>query len=151
MPTRFMLNIFEEEEVCVSILYRFSTLKYQKFKCFFPLILHCQCCFCGWPGDVSLTFRELLKFVYCRNSTSYDENFKRHLCTCVHALGTRTKFQLGILTINVISCIDYFREIILVSCWWNVSETPPGDANWTLTHCDIVYPYGHRYIGHRVR
>ena len=37
MPTRFMFNIFEEEEVCVSILYRISTLKYQKFKCFFHL------------------------------------------------------------------------------------------------------------------
>ena len=38
------------------------------------------------------------------------------------ALGTRTKFQLEILTINVISGIVYFRKIILESSQ-NVSET----------------------------
>ena len=38
--------------------------------------------------------------------------------------GTRTKFQLEILSINVISGIVYFREIILDSSW-NVSETTP--------------------------
>ena len=41
-----------------------------------------------------------------------------------HALGTRTKFQLEILTINVIFGIVYFREITLESSW-NVSETGP--------------------------
>ena len=62
-------------------------------------------------GVVSLTFLRalqdiLLKFVYCRNRTSY-ENFKLKLCMCAqsHALGTHTKFQLEILTVNVISGI----------------------------------------------
>ena len=74
-----------------------------------------------------LSFRELQnilsKFVYCRNRISC-ENFKLKLCTCVqsHALGTRTKFQLGILPINVISGSVYFNKIILKSSW-NVRET----------------------------
>ena len=36
------------------------------------------------------------------------------LCPCdqSHALGTRTKFQLEILTINMISGIVYFSEMI---------------------------------------
>ena len=67
----------------------------------------------------------LLKFVYCRNRSSY-ENFKLKLCTCAQnmALGTRTKFQFEILDINLISSIVYFREIILESSR-NVSETTP--------------------------
>ena len=83
---------------------------------------------------LSLTFREVLqnilsKFVYCRNHTSY-ENFKLKLCTCAqsHALGTRTKFQLELLTINVLSGFVYFCEIILESSR-NVSETTP--RYWT--------------------
>ena len=40
------------------------------------------------------------------------------------ALGTRTKFQFDILTINVISSVLYFRDIILESSR-NVSETTP--------------------------
>ena len=65
------------------------------------------------------------KLVYCRNRISY-ENFKLKPCTCAQspALGTRTKFQLEILTINVISGMIYFREIILESSR-NVSETTP--------------------------
>ena len=57
--------------------------------------------------------------MYCRNRTSY-ENFKLKLCTRAqsHALGTRAKFQLGIPTINVVSGIVYFREII-----WRAHET----------------------------
>ena len=43
------------------------------------------------------------------------------------ALGTHTKFQLEILTINVISGIVYFRKIIL-EISWNISETTNGDA-----------------------
>ena len=80
-------------------------------------------------GGVTIVSRALQnilsKFVYCRNCTSY-ENFKLKLCTCAqsHALGTRTNFQLGILTINVISGIVYFHKIILESSW-NVSETTP--------------------------
>ena len=62
----------------------------------------------------------LSKFVYCRNRTSY-ENFQLKLCVCaqslaLEALGTHTKFQLEILTINMISGIVYSR---------NVSETTP--------------------------
>ena len=67
----------------------------------------------------------LSKFVYYRIHTS-SENFKLKLCMCTqsHALGTHTKFQLEILTINIISGIVYFREIILESSW-NVCETTP--------------------------
>ena len=67
----------------------------------------------------------LSKFVCCRNSTC-DENFELKLCACAqsHALGTRTKFQLEIITINVISGVVYFDEIILESSR-NVSETTP--------------------------
>ena len=65
----------------------------------------------------------LLKFVYCRNCSFY-QNFKLKLCTCAQsmALGTPTKFQLEILTINVISGIVYFREFVLESSR-NISET----------------------------
>ena len=41
-------------------------------------------------------------------------------------------FQFEILTINVISGIIYFREIVLES-WRNVNETTPGvsmNMNW---------------------
>ena len=67
----------------------------------------------------------LSKFVYRRNRTSY-ENFKLKLCMCAqsHALGTHTKFRLEILTLNAISSIVDFREIILESSL-NVSEIPP--------------------------
>ena len=79
---------------------------------------------------VSLTFQKLSKtfpskFVYSKNQTSY-ENFKLGLCPFAqsHALGTRTKFQLEILTIDVIFVIAYFSEIILESSRI-VSETTP--------------------------
>ena len=67
----------------------------------------------------------LSKFLHYRYPTS-DENFKPKLCTCAqsHALSTRTKFRLEILTINVISGTVYFCEIILESSQ-NVSETTP--------------------------
>ena len=73
----------------------------------------------------------LSKFVYCGNNTCY-ANFKLKLCTCAHShtLGTRTKFQLEILTINVIFGIVYFRKIILESSR-NVSETTPSPKNWS--------------------
>ena len=63
--------------------------------------------------------------MYCRNSTC-DANFKLKPCTCAqsHALGTRTKFQLEILTVNVISGVVYFHEIISESSRY-VSETTP--------------------------
>ena len=52
--------------------------------------------------------------------------FQVEICTCAQsmALGTRTKFQLEIITINMILGIVYFREIILQSSR-NVSETTP--------------------------
>ena len=78
----------------------------------------------GCFTNVSRSLQDILsKFVYCRNFTSY-ENCKLKLCTCSqrHALSTRTKFQLEILTIYVISGSAYFREIILESSR-NVSET----------------------------
>ena len=80
----------------------------------------------GCFTNVSQALQDILsKFVYCRNRTSY-ENFKLKLCTRAQspALGTRTKFQLEILTINVISGMVYFREIFLESSR-NVSETTP--------------------------
>ena len=45
---------------------------------------------------------------------------KLSACAQSHALGTRTKVHLQILTINVIFGIVHFREIILESSW-NVS------------------------------
>ena len=50
------------------------------------------------------------------------------MCAQSHALGTRTKSKLEILTRNVISDIVYFREIILESLQ-NVSETTR-HVNW---------------------
>ena len=64
----------------------------------------------GCFTNVSWALQNILsKFVYRRNRTTY-ENFKPKFCTCTqsHALGTRTKFQLEILIINVISAIVYF-------------------------------------------
>ena len=80
----------------------------------------------GGFTNVSRALKNILsKCVYPRNSTC-DENFKLKLCTCAqsHALGTHTKFQLEILTINVISGVVYFREIILASSQ-KVCETTP--------------------------
>ena len=90
-------------------------------------------------GVVSLTFRELSKI------------FSRNLCVAEIALPmsisswnfirvpkakamlwARTKFQLEIPTINVITGIVYFREIILESSR-NVSETTPWLANNNLS------------------
>ena len=84
----------------------------------------------GWFTKVSRALEDILsKFVYYRNLTS-GEKFKLKLCTWAQsiALGTRTKFQLKILTINVISGIVYFREIILESSR-NLSETTPRPSN----------------------
>ena len=61
------------------------------------------------------------------------------MCAQSHALGTHTKFQLEILTVNVISGIVYFREIILKSSR-NVNETPPWASNrpkWISKHLSI--------------
>ena len=53
-----------------------------------------------------------------------------------YALGSRTEFLIEILTINVISAIVYFCEIILGSLW-NISETTPRSTR--LLH-DAVLP-----------
>ena len=86
----------------------------------------------GCFTKVSRALQDILsKFVYYRNRTS-GEKFKLKICTWAQskALGTRTKFQLKFLTINVISGIVYFREIILESSR-NLSETTP--RSWTLS------------------
>ena len=64
--------------------------------------------------------------MYSGNRTCY-ANFKLKLCTCAqsYALGIRTKFQLEIVAINVISGILCFRKL-----FWRARETlvkqPPG-------------------------
>ena len=85
----------------------------------------------------------LLKFVYCRYHTSY-ENFKLKLCTCAqsHALGTCTKIQLEILTINVISGIVYFwraREML-------VKQSPGLKKRDTTTY--VSQQYIHKALWH---
>ena len=67
----------------------------------------------------------ILKFEYCRSCTSYGD-FKPKLSVCAqsHTFGRHKKFQLATLTINVISCIVYFREINLESSW-NINENKP--------------------------
>ena len=80
----------------------------------------------GCFTKVSRALRDILsKFEHCRVCTSLD-NFKLKLCTCAQsdALGTRTKFQLAILTINVISVIVFCRKIRLESSR-SVSEQTP--------------------------
>ena len=80
----------------------------------------------GCFTNISRALQNILsKFVYRGNRNSY-ENFKLKLCMCAqsHALGTHTKFRLEILTLNVISSIVDFRDIILESSR-NVSETTP--------------------------
>ena len=65
------------------------------------------------------------------------------------ALGTRTKFQLEILTINVISGIVYFREIILESSR-NVSETTPCSLSARLNAFSLSannYPLKQQQMG----
>ena len=89
----------------------------------------------------------LSKFVYYRNRNS-GEKFKLKLCTWAQsiALGTRTKFQLKILTIDVISDIVYFGEIILESSR-NLSETTPRITNikllWLCQSREILTPLQH--------
>ena len=99
--------------------------------------------FRGCFTNVSRALQDILsKIVYCRNRTSF-ENFKLKLCACAqsHALGARTKFQLEILTINVISGIMHFREIILRRLW-----NYPQVQNALLTNMNITI-YSFRYPG----
>ena len=67
----------------------------------------------GTFNNVSRALQSILsEFVYCRNRNPY-ANSKLKLCTCAqsHALGTRTYFQLEILTIDVICRIVYFTGL----------------------------------------
>ena len=89
--------------------------------------------------NVSRALQDIIsKFVYYWNRTSY-ENFKLKLCTCAqsHALGTRTKFQLEIITESLIFDIVYFPEIILKSSR-NVSETTPRPNVFVISSGDWI-------------
>ena len=94
----------------------------------------------GCFTNVSRALQNIIsKFPYSRHRTSY-ENFKLKLCTCAqsHALGTRRKLQLEVLTINEISGIIYFREIILENSR-NVTETNPrGRVQPLMVTCLIL-------------
>ena len=106
----------------------------------------------NWSGEcftsVSRTLQNIFsKFVYCRNHTFY-ENFKLNhwLCAQSHALGTRTKFQLEILTINMISGTvwqDYFGK--LMKCYWHnpLPHPPCNRTKWTCitNQCVVWNPY----------
>ena len=93
----------------------------------------------GCFTNVSRALQQILsKFVYCTNSTC-DENFKLKLCT--YALDTRIKFQLEILTVNVISGVVYFREITLESSR-NVSETTLWGSGSRLLHSPSLVAVG---------
>ena len=70
--------------------------------------------------------------------------FKLKLCMCAQrgSLGTRTKFQLEIYTINVISGIIYFREFILQilvkqpTGFYNKSKTAIYTRRQTVKDCN---------------
>ena len=69
----------------------------------------------GGFTNVSQALQDILsEFLCCTNRPSYEKS-KLKLCMCAqsHALGTRTKIQLEILTVNVISGIMYFREKLI--------------------------------------
>ena len=57
-----------------------------------------------------------------------------------YSLGTRTKFQLEILTVNVISGIVYFREIILESS----QNNPQGQGQMTMMLHNYRFRQFHR-------
>ena len=80
----------------------------------------------GCFTNVSRALQKIFsRILYITKIVLFYENFKLKLCTCArsHVLGTRTEFQLEIISICVISGIVYFREIILVS-WRNNSLHP---------------------------
>ena len=101
----------------------------------FPAAWHRELASPGTQGcftSVSRALQDIIsKFLCCRNRPFY-ENSKLKLCMCAQSMGIRTKFQLEIFTVNVISGIVYFREIILESSR-NVSETTP----WSVTISQI--------------
>ena len=94
-------------------------------------------------GVVSLTFGELSK-ILSRNLCiteivpHFVWEFEAEIVYVLNpCCGTRTKFQLETLIINVISGILYFRKIILETSW-NVSESTPRHL-WLL--CYIQGPF----------
>ena len=85
----------------------------------------------GLPGGcfikISRALQNILRVEICVLQKSYFLwEYQAEICTCAqsHALGTRTKSQLEILIINVISGIVCFRQVILESSR-NVCETTP--------------------------
>ena len=76
----------------------------------------------------------LLKFVCCRNHTSY-QNFKLKLCACAksHALGTRTQIQLG----NSHNKHDFWQCIFLRTYFGESISTycdTPLSRKWNIFH-----------------
>ena len=80
----------------------------------------------GCFTDVLRALQHNLAKIYNGRNRNYDANFKLKVCTWCRsmALGTRTNFQLEILSKSSISAIYKFRENVLESSW-NVSETLP--------------------------
>ena len=79
----------------------------------------------GCFTNVSRALQNNLAKIHNTRNHIYGENFKLKL-------GTRTKFQLEILTTSTISAIHIFRENSLESSW-NVSETTPSQRWIHLT------------------
>ena len=97
------------------------------FKCHWPLNMKSSSDYSGGCfTNVSRALQNNLAKMYSSRNHIYGENFKLKLCTCAQsmALGTRTKFQLEILTRSTISTIYIFRDNCLESSR-NVNETPP--------------------------
>ena len=105
----------------------------------YDVLLHFKSQGVGFTNVLQALQNILSKFVYCWNHTSY-ENFKLQLSMCAQnfALGTCTKFQLVILTINVISCTVCFHEIFLKSSW-NISETTPWSICYLLKNLHLKH------------
>ena len=98
--------------------------------------------------NVSIAEIILLAKIYNVRNPIYGENCKlKRTCAQSHNSGTHTNFQFDILTINVISGIVNFREIILESSQ-NVSEATPG-AYLVLGHQQPLWRQ--RSIGARTR
>ena len=83
-----------------------------------------------WAPVDSQTFHKLSKIIFSRNVCiveifslwkSPHENFKLKLCWCAQR---RTKFQLEILTINVISGIYIFTRLFWRACETFVKQSP---------------------------
>ena len=121
-------QITSNSTVCSTSLFRLTSKKTSQRACHWPFVREIYQWRLGGGGftNVWRAFKNILsKSMYCSNWNSY-EDFNLKLCTCAKSmvLGTHTKFRLEILTINVISEIVYFREIILASSRY-VNEKNP--------------------------